>query len=68
MPTSLHRLIPAGLALVLAGCVSISLFPQVQPLQEKTVQGTAADKILMIDVSGVITEGTAGGFSSVKED
>lgn len=68
MPTSLHRLIPAGLALALAGCVSISLFPQMQPLQEKTVQGTAADKILMIDVSGVITEGATGSSFGVNED
>ncbi len=44
------------LALVTAGCISISLFPQPMPLREKTVQGTAADKILLMDISGVISE------------
>ena len=41
--------------LVSAGCISISLFPQPMPLREKTVQGTAADKILLMDISGVIS-------------
>src|SRR5207249_10357601 len=44
------------LALVTAGCITVSLFPQPAPLQEKTVQGTAADKILLMDISGVISE------------
>jgi len=62
MFTRLGRvLITATLALVTAGCISISLFPQPQPLQEKTVQGTAAEKILMIDVSGIIAENPGDG-------
>ena len=44
------------LALITAGCINVSLFPQPMPLQEKTVQGTAADKILLMDISGVISE------------
>ncbi len=68
MPSYLRMLITTGSALALVGCVSVSLFPQVQPLREKTVQGTAADKILMIDVSGVITEGTAGSAYGLSED
>ncbi len=45
-----------------AGCVSISLFPPKRPLQQKTVQGTGADKILMLDVSGIIAEGKEGNL------
>src|SRR5438876_313787 len=44
------------LALITAGCINVSLFPQPMPLREKTVQGTAADKILLMDISGVISE------------
>ena len=58
----------ALLALVTAGCISISLFPQVMPLREKTVQGTAADKILMMDISGVISEKGSSNPLSESED
>jgi protease-4 len=51
----------AAVGLLIAGCISISLFPQMQPLREKTVQGTAAEKILMIDVSGIISEKASEG-------
>jgi protease-4 len=51
----------AAVGLLTAGCISVSLFPQMQPLREKTVQGTAAEKILMIDVSGIIAEKVSGG-------
>jgi protease-4 len=50
------------------GCISISLFPAPQPLREKTIQGTAAEKILMIDLSGVIAEKTTGGALGQGED
>ncbi len=56
MLTRFRILATAALALVTAGCISISLFPQPMPLREKTVQGTAADKILLMDISGVISE------------
>ncbi|TAL09135.1 MAG: signal peptide peptidase SppA [Nitrospirae bacterium] len=65
----IRLLLPAAIALVTAGCISISLFPQPGPLHEKTVQGTAADKILMIDVSGIIAEkpGSGGGFGPSED-
>src|SRR5260370_12529278 len=56
------------LLLVTAGCISISLFPQAMPLREKTVQGTAADKILMMDISGVISETGSSNPLSESED
>jgi protease IV len=51
----------AAVGLLAAGCISVSLFPQMQPLREKTVQGTATEKILMIDVSGIISEKASEG-------
>jgi protease-4 len=38
------------------------------PLREKTVQGTAADKILMMDISGVISEKGSSNPLSESED
>src|SRR6266496_512710 len=59
----------AAVGLLTAGCISVSLFPPVQPFREKTVQGTAAEKILMIDVSGIISEkGSDGGPFGASED
>ena len=65
----IRLLLAALVVLATAGCISISLFPVPQPLQEKTVQGTAAEKILMIDVSGIIAEktGSGGGLGSSED-
>jgi len=54
-------LLITAVALLTSGCIAISLFPQPQPLKEKTLQGTTADKILLIDVSGVIAEKQGNG-------
>ncbi len=45
--------------LVAAGCVTVkvSLFEEPGPLQEKTISGYGRDKILLMEVSGVILEG-----------
>ena len=42
----------------LAGCsvVSIDLTPRVRPLEESTVDGSGADKVLLIDLAGVLAE------------
>ena len=60
--------ITAACALLTAGCISVSLFPPAQPLREKTIQGTAADKILLVDLSGIISEKEAGGSFALSED
>jgi len=39
----------------LVGCVSLHLVPPMQPLQESTVSGVGEEKILLVDVSGVIS-------------
>jgi protease-4 len=63
---------------VLSGCLykpNISLFPKMEPLQEEQIDGTGKDKILVIDISGVISEEKEGGLvegpdmvSRVKEE
>lgn len=47
-----------ALALVLAGCsvVSIDFTPRIQPLREQTVEGSGAAKVLLLDLSGVLSE------------
>jgi protease-4 len=46
------------LALLLAGCVTVKvdLFEDPQPLKEKVVSGYGRDKILLLDISGLIVE------------
>ena len=46
------------LCLLGLGCsfISISLIPPVEPLKETTVSGSGKDKILIIDISGIISE------------
>src|SRR3989442_15736682 len=68
MSTRLSIIVPALPAVVPAGCTPISPFPQAMPLREKTVQGTAADKILMMDISGVISEKGSSNPLSESED
>ena len=51
------------LLLVTSGCISVSLFPVKQPFREKTVQGSGADKVLLLSVSGIISDGKDGLFN-----
>jgi len=48
----------AGLLLVLCGCsvVSVDLTPRVRPLRETTVEGKGRDKVLLLDLAGVLAE------------
>jgi protease-4 len=43
---------------LLAGCsvVSIDLTPPIRPLRETTLEGTGRDKILLVDLAGVLAE------------
>ena len=50
-----------AIAVWLAGCsvISLDLSPRIQPLKEETVEGRGAAKILLMDVSGMLSdEGT----------
>jgi protease IV len=61
-----HACVLALLLSTLAGCsvISVDLSPPVRPLEEKTVEGKGRAKILMMDVSGLISEeGAPRGFT-----
>lgn len=47
-----------ALALFLSACsvISIDFTPRIQPLREQAVEGTGAGKVLLMDLSGVISE------------
>ena len=50
-------------AVLLVGCsfISIDLTPRIRPLEEETVEGKGDAKILLMDVSGFISDETPGG-------
>ena len=51
------------LAFTAWGCTfNISLFPELQPLQEKVLEGRGENKILIVDISGVISEESGDGM------
>jgi protease-4 len=59
----------AGILLVLAaGCITVKvdLFEEPRPLKEKVISGAGKDKILLLDISGIIVEGPRRGFWSWK--
>lgn len=60
-------IVPIMLAAVLAvipGCVTINLPPGPGPLKEEVLSGTGGDKILLVDLSGVISSQEKDGFIS----
>ena len=64
----MRALLTAVVALVaLAGCsvLSIDLTPRVRPLQEETVEGHGDAKILMMDVSGFISDESPGSVLTI---
>jgi len=55
----------AALGVLLAGCslISLDLTPRIEPLREQTVEGGGPAKILLMDVSGFLSdEGAAPGL------
>ncbi len=57
---AMNSLVLAGiLLLALAGCVTVkvSLLEEPKPLKEKTISGSGSDKILLLDISGMLVEG-----------
>jgi protease IV len=57
-----RRLAAAILLMLAAGCVTVkvSLFEEPKPLKEQVVSGAGRDKILLLDISGVIVEQPRG--------
>src|SRR5262245_20784286 len=55
-------------ALLLVGCssiISIDLTPRIRPLEEETVEGKGDAKILLMDISGFISDDTGGGTLTI---
>ena len=63
----MRSLLAALAALWLAGCsvISVDLTPRVRPLEEETVEGHGHDKILMMDVSGFISDESPGSALTI---
>lgn len=53
-----------------SGCsfISISLVPSIEPLKETTVSGSGKDKILIIDISGIISEERRRGLAGLSDE
>lgn len=53
-----------------SGCsfISVSLVPFVEPLRETTVSGSGKDKILIVDISGIISEEQKRGLAGLSEE
>lgn len=53
--------------LLLAGCsvISVDLTPRIRPLEEETVEGHGAAKILLLDVSGLISDETTSRLVTI---
>ncbi len=48
---------------LLSGCiVNLSLFPELQPLRETVLEGSGKEKILLLNISGVISEEPGDGI------
>ena len=51
-----------SLACLLFGCVTINLLPSPGPLKEEQVSGSGSSKVLLLDLSGVISSHDQGGI------
>ncbi len=59
-----------GLAIALSGCtfLKLSLTPEMGPLEERVLAGEGRDKVLVLDLSGMITsERSSSGLSGATE-
>jgi protease-4 len=62
IPHRLSRAVLGAVLLVLAGCITINLPPGPGPLVEKRISGSGDAKVLMLDLSGVISDTEESGF------
>ncbi|MBI3621748.1 MAG: signal peptide peptidase SppA, partial [Nitrospirae bacterium] len=52
-----RRAIPAALlALLLPGCITVAMTQGPSELKEKVLEGKGRDKVLLIEISGMITD------------
>jgi protease-4 len=57
----------ALLAVALAGCsvISLDLTPRIRPLEEETVEGRGAAKVLLMDLSGLLSDEGGGQLLTI---
>lgn len=55
-----------GVAALLSGCISITLVPSPGPLKEERLSGTGDDKILVLELSGVISSAEESGLMTER--
>ncbi len=58
------------LVIVMGGCaiVTVPLFPSTEPLEEVVVGGRGRDKVLLLDVSGIISTAESSSIGGIKEE
>jgi protease-4 len=63
----MRRIPLAAFALLLVGCsfISIDLTPRIRPLEEETVEGKGDAKILLMEISGFISDDTGGSALTI---
>jgi protease IV len=59
---SMSKLTTLLIGLVLSGCITINLPPGPGPLEEERVSGTGSAKVLLLDLSGVISSQDSDGL------
>ncbi len=66
----LRALFVLTLLTVLSGCfnIKVNVIPEVLPLKERLISGEGKDKIVLIDISGVITSAEDGSFLSTTKE
>jgi protease IV len=66
----MKRLLRAVLVLFLlatGGCIKVNLTDEVQPLAEQAISGSGRDKILVLDITGIIIGGDTGELLSDRK-
>jgi len=68
-------LVLSGVALLLSGCLTINLIPGPAPLREEQLSGTGSAKVLLMELSGLISSAEGDGLfgepslvSRIKEE
>jgi protease IV len=64
MKSVLRILSSITLLLALSGCfnIKVNVLPETQPLEERVISGEGGDKIVLLDISGVITSADDGSL------
>jgi protease-4 len=62
MLSRMLTLVAVGLAMLASGCVTVNLLPAPGPLEEKRLSGTGKEKVLLMDLSGLISSQESGGL------